>query len=234
VLDFVPLTDQGRRFSEQYIIRLGDVDSQGLLRLDGAARFLQDVATDDWNDTGITTDDTWVVRRTTLRLVEGATWPRYLDRVTLTTWCGGVGAAWAERRTNIDLDGQGSLEAAGLWVPVNANGHPVRVRESFFDIYGQSSKARKVSGRVTMPPVPNDATRQPWPLRYADFDILGHVNNAAVWQAVTELATLPLSWVSVTHHQSLERSDEVTLASAPGAMWLIANGEIKVSAEYSS
>ena len=28
VLEFVPLTDQGRRFSEQYIIRLGDVDSE--------------------------------------------------------------------------------------------------------------------------------------------------------------------------------------------------------------
>ena len=75
MLEFVPLTDQGRRFAEQYIIRLGDVDSRGLLRVDGAARFLQDVATDDWNDTGIETDDTWVVRRTTLRLVEGGRWP---------------------------------------------------------------------------------------------------------------------------------------------------------------
>ncbi len=54
-----------------------------------------------------------------------------------------------------------------------------------------------------------------------------------MWQAVTEVATLPLSWVSVTHHQSLERDDEVTLASAPGAMWLIVGGVVKVSAEYS-
>src|ERR1700691_4362185 len=148
VLEFVPLTDQGRRFSEQYIIRRGDVDSRGLLRLDGAARFLQDVATDDWNDTGITSEDTFVVRRTTLRLVDGGTWPRYLDRVTTTTWCGGVGAAWAERRTNFDLDGETSLEAEALWVPVNPNGSPVRVNDSFFDVYGRFAKARKVSGRV--------------------------------------------------------------------------------------
>jgi acyl-ACP thioesterase len=234
VLEFVPLTDQGRRFTEQYIIRLGDVDSRGFLRLDGAARFLQDVATDDWNDTGITSEDTWVVRRTTLRLVEGGTWPRYLDRVTMTTWAGGVGAAWAERRTNFDLDGKGSLEAAGLWVPISPSGHPVRVRESFFDVYGQSAKARKVSGRVSLSPVASDATLRPWPLRHADFDILGHVNNAAIWQAVTEVATLPLSWVSVTHHHSLERDDEVTLASVPGAMWLIVDGVVKVSVEYSS
>lgn len=232
MLEFVPLTDQGRRFAEQYIIRLGDVDQSGLLRLDGAARFLQDVATDDWNDTGVTTEDTWVVRRTTLRLVEGARWPRYLDRVTLTTWCGGVGAAWAERRTNFDVDGSPALEAAALWVPINPNGHPVRVREEFFEIYGQSSKSRKVSGRVRLTPVAEGATLRPWPLRVADIDIIGHVNNAAVWQAVTEMVTPPLAWVSVTHHQSLERDDEVTLASGPGAMWLVVDGTVRVSVEY--
>lgn len=232
MLEFVPLTDQGRRFAEEYVIRLGDVDQSGLLRLDGAARFLQDVATDDWNDTGVTTEDTWVVRRTTLRLVEGARWPRYLDKVTLTTWCGGVGAAWAERRTNFDVDGRPALEAAGLWVPISPSGHPVRVREEFFEIYGQSSKSRKVSGRVSLSPVAEGATLRPWPLRVADIDIIGHVNNAAVWQAVTEMVTPPLAWVSVTHHQSLERDDEVTLASAPGALWLVVDGAVKVSVDY--
>jgi acyl-ACP thioesterase len=232
VLEFVPLTDQGRRFAEEYIIRLGDVDSGGLLRPDGAARFLQDVATDDWNDTGVESDVTWVVRRTSLRLVKGGRWPRYLDRVTMTTWCGGVGAAWAERRTNFDVDGEHSLEAAALWVPLNRDGHPVRMRESFFEVYGQSAKARKVSGRVSVAPVAVDATVRPWPLRQADFDILGHVNNAAVWQAVTELVIPPFSWVSVTHHQSLEREDDVTLAAVPGAMWLIVDGVVKVSVEY--
>jgi hypothetical protein len=60
------------------------------------------------------------------------------------------------------------------------------------------------------------------------------VNNAAVWQAVSEVVAPPLSWVSVTHHQSLERDDDVTLASVPGAMWLIADGVVKVSVEYES
>ena len=93
--EFVALGDVGRRYAEEYLIRLGDADEQGQLRLDGAARFLQDVATDDWTDTGVASSDVWVVRRTTMRLVEGARWPRYLDRVTITTWCGGSGAAWA-------------------------------------------------------------------------------------------------------------------------------------------
>ncbi|MGC1239769.1 MAG: acyl-ACP thioesterase domain-containing protein [Acidimicrobiales bacterium] len=232
--DFVPLTDEGRRYSSQYLIRLGDADEKGLLRVDGAARFLQDVATDDWTDTGIETSDTWVVRRTRIRLVQGARWPQYLDHVTLTTWCGGVGAAWAERRTNFDLNGETSLEAEAIWVPVNPNGSPVRVNDSFFDVYGRAAKARKVSGRVETPPVAEGASRRPWPLREADFDIIGHVNNAAVWQALSEVVRSPLRYVSVTHHQSIERDDGVVLASAPGSLWLVVDGVIKVSATYES
>lgn len=231
---FVPLTDEGRRYREEYVIRLADADENGLLRVDGFARLLQDVATDDWTDTGITSEDTWVVRRTQLRLVEGARWPRYLDRVTLTTWCGGVGAAWAERRTNLDVAGVTALEAAGLWVPISPKGNPVRVRDDFFDVYGPAARARKVSGRVENPPVSADATFRPWLLRAADLDIVGHVNNAALWQALSEVVHAPVRFVSVTHHQSIERDDEVALASAAGSMWLVVDGIVKVSATFQS
>ncbi len=231
--EFVPLTDQGRRFREDFLIRLGDVDAGGLLRLDGVARLLQDVATDDWVDTGVASSDTWVVRRTTIRVVDGARWPRYLDRVTLTTWCGGVGAAWAERRTNLECDGQGQLEAAALWVPVDPSGSPVRLRESFFAVYGDAVHARKVSARIDRAEVPDGAQRRAWPLRTADVDVVGHVNNAAVWQALSEVVAPPLRSVSLTHHSSIERTDEVILASAPGLFWLIVDGSVKVSAQYS-
>ncbi|HEY1825146.1 MAG TPA: acyl-ACP thioesterase domain-containing protein [Acidimicrobiales bacterium] len=231
-VEFVALSQEGRRFSEEFAVRLGDVDESGTLRLDGAVRFLQDVASDDWTDTGIDAEETWVVRRTMLRLVAGATWPRYLDRVRLTTWCGGVGAAWAERRTNIDVDGATVVEGVGLWVPLGASGSVVRVRDSFFSVYGESARARKVSGRVETPPVSERAQRQPWTLRRADIDILGHVNNAALWQAVSEVITTPVSFVSVTHHQPVEGGDEVTLAMVPGALWLLVGDVIKVSATY--
>ena len=90
----------GRYFESTRTVRLGDADATGALRLDGAARFLQDIATDDWDATGIASSDVWVVRRTALRRV-APTWPRYGDEVTLRTWCSGVGGAWAERRTDL-------------------------------------------------------------------------------------------------------------------------------------
>ena len=172
------------------------------------------------------------MRRTALRWVDGARWPRYLDRVTLTTWCGGTGAAWAERRTDVALDGQPCLEVAALWVPTDPSGHPVRMRESFFEVYGEAARARKVPGRITTPPIPAGAASQPWTLRTADLDILGHVNNAAIWQAISEVVAAPVRSVGVTHHQSIERRDLVTLVSASGQLWLIVEGVVKVSARY--
>jgi acyl-ACP thioesterase len=234
VQEFVPLTDQGRRFREDFIIRLGDVDVAGRLRLDGLARLLQDVATDDSEDTGVSSGDTWVVRRTSVRRVEGARWPRYLDRVSLVTWCGGVGPAWAERRTNLEYEGVRLLEAAALWVPVDPTGRPVRLRESFFAVYGEAVHARRVSGRIAKSVVPDGAERHAWPLRAADVDVVGHVNNAALWQALSEAVPAPLDSASLTHHASIEREDQVTLVSEPGSLWLIVDGTVRVSAQYSS
>lgn len=231
-IEFVPLGSAGRRFREEYVIRLGDADERGLLRLDGVARFLQDVGTDDWIDTGVQSDVTWVVRRTSLRLVEGGRWPRYLDRVMLTTWCGGTGAAWAERRTNFEYEDELAIETVALWVCVDASGHPVRMRENFFDVYGDQARQRKVSGRVSTPPVPENAAVRPWPIRDADLDIVQHVNNAALWQAVSEIVKSPVREVSVTHHASIERDDEVLLHHVPGALWLTVDGVVTVSAQF--
>jgi acyl-ACP thioesterase len=232
VIEFVALTDLGRRYSGQFRVRLGDADAQGVIRLDGIARVLQDVATDDWEDTGLESSDTWVVRRTTIRVAEGGRWPRYKEVMTVTTWCGGTGAAWAERRTNISVHGELLVEAVALWVPVDPSGHPVRIKPAFFDVYGEAMQGRKVSGRIAPAIVAEDAQLLPWPLRRADLDIVGHVNNAAVWQAVTEVVTTPVSWVGVVHHGAVENGHDVQIAHVPGSLWLLVDGEVRVAAEY--
>lgn len=76
------------------------------------------------------------------------------------------------------------------------------------------------------------AQRRAWPLRAADIDLLGHVNNAALWQAVSEVVQTPIGAASVTHHQVVERDDEVVLAHEPGALWLVVGDTVKVSATY--
>jgi acyl-ACP thioesterase len=232
MIEFVAPSGRGRQYSGQFAVRLGDADESGTLRLDGVARILQDVATDDWEESGLESTDTWVVRRTAIRIAEGGRWPRYKEVLTVMTWCGGVGAAWAERRTNISSRGQLLVEAVALWVPVDPSGHPVRIKPAFHDVYGEALQGRKVSGRVPAPEVAEGAQLVAWPLRRADLDVVGHVNNAAIWQAVTEVVTTAVSSVSVTHHGAVESGHDVEIAHVPGSLWLLVDGQVRVSAEY--
>jgi acyl-ACP thioesterase len=172
-----------RRYSATRTIRLGDVGIDGSLRLDALARFLQDVAADDAADVGLR-DATWVVRRTTLEL-DGR--PGVGERIELTTFCGGIGSRWAERRVQVRGSRAGVVEAASTWVHVDTTtGRPKPLTARFHEVFTPSAVGRVVRARLHHGDKPDRADRRPWPLRAADFDVLGHVNNAAYWEAVEE------------------------------------------------
>ncbi len=230
--EFLPLPPVGRQFTGGQSVRLGDTDPEGRLRPDAAARYLHDVANDDWDDTGVDTGEMWVLRRTAMRLGLAGRWPTLGNQVEATTWCTGMGAAWAERRTDLLVGGTVLVEAAALWVPLDRTGRPRRIHEEFKRVYGESAQGRKVSGRVASPPIPADAEYRPWPLRRVDLDVAGHVNNAASWTALVEAAVAPVRSAMLTHHASVEWGDTVTLATAPGHLWLLVDDQVRVSGTY--
>ena len=174
-----------------------------------------------------------MVRRTVVRIAAGGRWPALGEEVGLTTWCGGIGPAWAERRTDLEVDGIPIVETVALWVPLDRLGRPVRLGPEFRTVYGEASGGRRVSGRVPPAPPVTGAHTRPWPLRRADLDIVGHVNNAAVWAAVTEVADGPVASAALTHHGPVEGGHLVSLATEPGRLWLVTDDEVRVSAEYS-
>jgi acyl-ACP thioesterase len=229
---FVPPPGRGRSYGHRRRVRVSDAGPEGVLRLDALARYLQDVATDDWADAGLSPDDVWVVRRTAVQVAAGGRWPSLGEDVGLSTWCGGTGPAWAERRTDLEVDGALMVQTVALWVPLDPAGRPLRVSQEFHDVYGEAAAGRRVTGRVPAPPVLTLATAQPWPVRRADLDILGHVNNAAVWAAVTEVAPGPVASAALTHHGPLDRDHGVALLAEPGRMGLVSDDELRVSAEF--
>jgi acyl-ACP thioesterase len=229
MIEFVAEPREGRRHETLSRVRLSDVGPSGLLRLDGVARTLQDVATDDWDACGIDTTFNWLARRTAFRFV-GDHWPAYEEHLRSVTWCAGTGAAWAERRTNVYTGEEKVFEAASLWVPVDAQGFPQRIPAQFHEIFGLAMGGRKISGRVDASTPPDDAQSRPFALRRSDLDVIGHVNNAAVWHAVSECVEAPVAYVEVVHRGSLEGSDEVTLATSGTGLWLLVNGDVRVSA----
>lgn len=184
----VPPVGTGRILTARRRCRLGDVTPKGRLRLDAIARYLQDVANDDSRDAEWSDPHWWVVRR---NVIDVHTFPTYLQEVDLTTWCGGLGSHWAERRTRItSVDGEVLVDAATLWVHVDQHTlQPSRVPADVAPVLEKSANGRKVGARLILRAADFDtsaAVTREWPLRFSDFDTVGHMNNAAYWEVVEE------------------------------------------------
>jgi acyl-ACP thioesterase len=180
-----PKPADGRVYEAARRIRLGDVDPTGRCRLDAAVRYLQDVARDDSADSGLTEPMNWVVRRVMLEVHQA---PVFQEWIRLATWCSGHGARWAERRTEVKGDHGAHVEATTVWIFVDGvTGAPKPLHADFFAIYGATAAGRRVSARQRLKAGPPDHVEaEPWPLRFTDLDLLGHVNNAAQWSPLEE------------------------------------------------
>lgn len=156
------------------------MDARGRLRLDAVARFLQDVAIDDVDETGWgAPQHLWFVRRIRVDVIE----PFIFDHeVELATWCSGVAALAAGRRWSLYGDRGGRIEVDSVWVHLGPDQAPRRIEG--FGVYTEAAGNRRVSTKLLLPDPPPGATRSPWALRSADVDVHGHLNNAAYWQAV--------------------------------------------------
>lgn len=119
--------------------------------------------------------------------VEVTRLPAIGERVALRTWCSGIGQRTAERRTTVQGDGGGSIEAVAVWAHLDpATGAPGRLGERFAQIYGASAGDGRPDHRLRHPPPPDGAKRVAWTFRAADVDVAGHVNNAVYWEALEE------------------------------------------------
>jgi acyl-ACP thioesterase len=170
-------------------VRFGQVERSGRLRLDALAAYIQDVAADDFADSGLPEVGAWVVRRSVM--VVGRA-PAFGERLDLTAWSSGIGARWAERRLSARGDRGGAVETVSLGVFVDpATFRPAPLQPGFERVYGASAAGRQVTSRLqhaSRPAVAGSACEErPWPLRATDFDAFGHMNNTAAWAMVEEL-----------------------------------------------
>ena len=226
-----PLPANRRVFRAERRIRLSDTTATGRLRLDAVARYLQDIATDDVDDAG--TDDSehvWVVRRTVLDVLHP------FDRdssVVLATWASGVGPRWATRRTRLEGNAGGCIEAESLWVHLHRDTmqlHPMP--ERFWEVFGAAGLPR-VSGRLLLSAeVPVETERSSWPVRVTDIDIMGHVNNAVYWGAIEAIpaAVLPTYRAVLEYRDPIDLHSRVTLAVERGSdalnVWFLNRGHV--------
>jgi acyl-ACP thioesterase len=178
----VPLPAAGRVFRSSRRIRLSDRDARGRLRLDAVARYLQDVASDDVDETGWgAPQHLWVVRHIRVEVVRP---PVEDDRVELATWSSGSASLAAARRMSLVGDRGGRVELDSVWIHLGPDARPARIGD--FGPYAEATAGRVISTRLELPEPAAEGVRERWPLRVTDEDLLGHVNNAAYWHALEE------------------------------------------------
>jgi acyl-ACP thioesterase len=159
------------------------MDPEGRVRLDAIARFLQDAATDDADETGWgAPDHLWVLRSIRMDVLQ----PFVRDReIGITTWGSAVAALAAGRRWSLAGDAGGAAEVDSIWIHLGPDGRPTRIGEGF-DAFREAAQGRSASTRLTLPDPPEGAATTSWPIRLTDLDLMGHVNNAAYWKAVED------------------------------------------------
>ncbi len=214
----IPIPTGGRSFTSRRRVRLADMDRSGRVRLDAVARFLQDIAIDDVQETGWgTPDHLWFVRCIRVDVLA----PLLVDRqLELTTWCSGMAAIAAGRRWSVRGEAGGHIEVDSVWIHLGPDQRPARLED--FGVYAEATGGRRVSTKLELPDPPDGGSRVPFLLRTSDVDLHGHVNNAVYWQAVEEClarsgidARGPLR-ASLDYRHPIDLDDRLELVQAVG------------------
>ncbi|HWJ31830.1 MAG TPA: acyl-ACP thioesterase domain-containing protein [Gaiellaceae bacterium] len=219
-----------RVFTTRRRISLSDTDANGRLRVDAIARYLQDVASEDWLDAGFDHDShVWVVRRTELTVHDAF---RPEDWIELETWCSGVAGSAASRRYSIRGEAGGRVEAESIWIHLDHDLRPKRLGPEFLELYGESAAGNRAQTRFTLP-TPDDGNHRPWSFRATDIDRLGHVNNAAYWVAVEDRwagrLAAPMR-AALEYRQPIDLGEPVELIESRANLWLMVGDEIRAAA----
>ncbi len=175
-------------------VRHDEIDVSGRLHPAVYLRYLAQVAVEASTAAGFdaawyaAAGALWIIRRSTFvvhRAITGA------ERVTIRTWVEDFRRVRSQRRYEVHgADGAHCLDAVTDWVFVDtASGRLRRVPEEMLAGFGHAVDGGGERPGWSSPPAPAHPATGRHRVGYGDIDSLGHVNNAAYLDLLTE-ATL--------------------------------------------
>jgi acyl-ACP thioesterase len=229
--EIVPVPDVGRVFEQTLRPGLADAAPSGRVRMDGMARWVQDMAYADVEDAGVVDESIWVVRRMRFHVER---FPRFGEDVRARTFCSGFGRLWAERRVDFD-SASGHVEITSVWVHLNPRTRlPAPLPESFDRFWAESAQGRKVKARLRHPNPAGDEPADHWFFRRSDADVAEHVNNAAYWEVIEEHLGDPETLdTEIEFREPAQPGTAKVLRGSDGMIWIAADdGRVHASVAF--
>lgn len=180
-------------FDREWPLRVGDIDNAGRLRLDAAARHIQDIGTDQLRELGYQdTHPLWIVRRTMVDLIRPIEWQ---DMLRMRRWCSGTSNRWCEMRVRIDGRKGGLVESEAFWININRETQmPSRIADDFIAGLRRTTEVDRLRWKGYLKPGARETADQirEFPVRVTDIDLFDHMNNSVYWSVVEDyLAATP-------------------------------------------
>jgi len=207
-------------FDREWPLRVGDIDNAGRLRLDAAARHIQDIGTDQLRELGYQdTHPLWIVRRTMVDLIRPIEWQ---DMLRMRRWCSGTSNRWCEMRVRIDGRKGGLVESEAFWININRETQmPSRIADDFIAGLRRTTEVDRLRWKGYLKPGARETADQirEFPVRVTDIDLFDHMNNSVYWSVVEEylhtapeLLQAPLR-VTIEHDAAVALGDDLEIIS---------------------
>ena len=225
--EIVPVPAVGRIFRRTLRPGLADAAPSGRIRMDGLARWVQDLAYADVDDAQVSDESVWVVRRMRIRAER---FPSFGEDVDALTFCSGYGRLWAERRVDFE-SASGRVQVTGIWVHLNPKTRlPAALPESLDRLRAESAQGRKVKARLRHPNPVGDESAGEWFFRRSDADIAEHVNNAAYWEPIEETIGDPTTYDAEIEFREPAQPGPARILNGDGVTWITAeDGRVHAS-----
>jgi acyl-ACP thioesterase len=212
------LPDTGYVYRTSWPVMTGDIDEHLHLRLDGVARYIQEVGAENLVDAGeAEAHPHWIVNRTVIDVLTPIEWPH---DVTFSRWCSALSTRWCTMRVDLVDSSGGRIETEGFWIAINKDTlTPSRVSDTLTEKFATTTDEHRLKWRPWLEDPRHTDTETPFALRRTDIDIFQHVTNAAYWHAIheviaahPEVATAPYRAV-VEYRRPIQFGEEVTIRS---------------------
>ncbi|MGE0215423.1 acyl-[acyl-carrier-protein] thioesterase [Mycolicibacterium sp.] len=211
-----PLPAAGYVYRTAWRVATGDLDADLHLRLDGVARYIQEVGAENLVDAGEAEDHPhWLVQRTVIDVIEPIGFP---NDIGFARWCSALSSRWCTMRVDLVGSAGGRIETEGFWIAINAKTlTPQRVTDTLVERFASTTAEHRLKWRPWLQNATAVDEVMPFALRRTDIDLFEHVTNTAYWHAIHEVmarvpdvCTTPYRAV-VEYRRPIKYGEDVTI-----------------------